>query len=311
MKIHHDLTTVGTIHQPVITIGSFDGVHLGHCEILRQLVDVAKQKNGESVVISFYPHPRHVLQPSAEHVKLLNTPEEKAKQLEQAGIDHLVIVPFTTAFAEVSGTEYVESFLIQHFHPHTLIVGHDHQFGNNRTGNYSLLEQYAEKGIFQLIEISPKLLKDVTISSTQIRHRLLNGEIEVANALLGYHYTFIGQVVHGSQTGRKIGFPTANIKISYTHKLTPGNGVYAVLVNWQGHKYKGMMNLGARPTFDDQKSTIEVNIFDFNADLYGELLSIECVARIRDIEKFSGIEPLVEQLQLDKKTALGLLSCFI
>lgn len=301
MKIHTDLTSVNQIKRPVITIGSFDGVHLGHREILKHLVNQAKNVQGSSVVITFHPHPRQILHPHAPSIQLLHSPEEKAVQLEKAGIDHLVIVPFTTEFADLTADAYVTDFLISLFEPHTIIVGYDHQFGKDRTGNYALLEQYAKQGFFHLMEIPPQLLESVAISSTQIRKRLQSGDIESANALLGYAYSFSGMVQPGTQTGRKIGFPTANLFIVDSYKLIPAKGVFAVWAIIDGDSYQAMLNIGNRPTFGNHDTSIEVHVLDFDGDLYGKSIQIDVVAKLRDEHQFSGMDALIEQLSIDRE----------
>ena len=303
MKIHADLTSLDQIQRPVITIGSFDGVHLGHREMLKQLVQQAELVDGSSVVITFHPHPRHVLQPNSNSVHLLHTLEEKASQLEKAGVDHLVVVPFNTAFAHLSAEAYIEDFLIRQFHPHTLIVGHDHQFGKDRIGNYALLQHYAEKGCFHLIEIAPQLLSSITISSTQIRKRLMKGDVESAHALLGYAYSFSGTVVAGTKTGRQLGFPTANLALIDPQKLIPANGVYAVRAYRNNIGYKAMMNIGIRPTFGTHATSIEVHLLNLDRNLYGETLRIELVRRMRDERTFPNVEALIEQLNKDRDEA--------
>jgi riboflavin kinase/FMN adenylyltransferase len=303
MKIHTDLTFIDQIQHPVITIGSFDGVHLGHREMLKQLVDEAKLVNGSSVVITFHPHPRHVLQPDTHSILLLHSPDEKARHLEKAGVDHLVVVPFTPAFANLTAEAYIEDFLIRQFHPHTLIVGHDHQFGKDRTGNYALLHRYAMAGSFKLMEIEPQLIESITISSTQIRKRLMTGDVASAHALLGYAYSFTGTVMAGRQIGRKLGFPTANLMLNDAQKLIPAGGVYAVRAYRNHIGYKAMMNIGTRPTFGEHSTSIEVHLLNFDEDLYGETLQIELVRRMRDEQSFPNVEALIEQLKKDRDEA--------
>jgi riboflavin kinase/FMN adenylyltransferase len=308
MKIHTDLTLVNQIRRPIVTIGSFDGVHLGHREILKHLVSYAQKVDGSSVVITFHPHPRQILHPDAPPVKLLHNSEEKASHLENIGIDHLVVVPFTTDFAELTAEAYVTDFLIHLFKPHTIIVGYDHQFGKGRTGNFTLLEQYARQGFFQLMEIPQQLLESVAISSTQIRKRLISGELESANALLGYEYTISGSVQAGTQTGRKLGFPTANLLVSDAFKLIPAKGVYAVWAIIHARRHQAMLNIGNRPTFGEHDTSIEVHIIDFDGDLYGESIRIDFVARLRDEQQFSGIDDLIEQLNKDRDSVKHRLS---
>lgn len=301
MKVYHSIEQIPPFKNAVITIGTFDGVHQGHCSIIKQLVATAAEVKGESVLITFHPHPRQVV--AGKNLYLLNSIDEKMELLEAEGIDHLVIIPFTAAFSQMDAHEYIEHFLIDNFHPHTIIIGYDHRFGKNRSGDFSLLEQYAEKNAFKLIEIPAHVISENTVSSTQIRHALEEGNIQKANDLLGYRYHIEGIVVKGNQLGRKLGFPTANIAPISQNKLVPGNGVYAVLVtNLKNpyQTYKGMMNIGVRPTIDGTQRVIEVHIFDFHDEIYGEQLHIEFCNYIRSEKKFDGLPALIEQLEKDK-----------
>ncbi len=306
MKVYHSADTVPEFTRAVITIGTFDGVHQGHCEILRQLVEAAKEIEGESVVITFHPHPRQVV--AGQPLSLIHSIDEKINRLEKEGIDHLVIIPFTPAFARMDAATYVKEFLIDIFHPHTVIIGYDHRFGKNRSGNFSLLKEFADLGYFNLIEIPARLIEENTVSSTKIRKALEEGHVEKANQLLGYPYSFEGTVVKGNQLGRKLGYPTANIQLSCADKLVPGNGVYAVKVIFPEHPYntyEGMMNIGIRPTVDGSRRMIEVNLFDFDQDIYGELLRVEVHTYLRSEQKFNGLDALVEQLGKDKQAAIA------
>jgi riboflavin kinase/FMN adenylyltransferase len=303
MKVHFDITRLPVFRNAVVTIGTFDGVHRGHAQILEKLQETAAAMQGETVVITFHPHPRKVV--SSKPLLLINTLKEKSALLRQKSIDHLVVVPFTAAFAEQTATAYVEHFLVQTFHPHALIIGYDHHFGKNREGNFQLLEQYAASGTFQLIEIPAHITHDITVSSTKIREALLTGDLATANDLLGYSYFFEGAVVKGNQLGRTLDFATANLQINDADKLVPGNGVYAVKVHLKtGVLLNGMMNIGIRPTVDGQTRMVEVHIFDFNEDIYGETLQIHLVKYLRGEQKFSGLDALKVQLAKDRDAAI-------
>lgn len=292
----------------MITIGTFDGVHLGHCQIIRQLKEEAARIDGETVIITFFPHPRKVVG-TAQGLHLLNTQQEKIALLNEAGIDHLVIVPFTPEFAAQPAESYITDFLINTFNPHTIIIGYDHRFGKDRKGDYQMLEEFAASGHFEVKEISQEVLNEISISSTQIRKALLEGAVETANSLLGYSYFFSGVVVPGNQLGRTIGYPTANIEVVDKDKLVPGDGIYAVTAESGGQLHKGMMSIGVRPTIGESPRTIEVNLFDFNDDIYGQEIKVFLKAYLRPEEKYDGLDALKAQLALDKINAMKVLSC--
>jgi len=312
MQVHTDIEKLSLFRNAVVTIGTFDGVHTGHRIILDQLVNEAKNSGGESVLITFHPHPRHIIASQKGQLKLINSIPEKIELLQQLPIDHLVIVPFTKDFAEQTASDYVEQFLVKYFHPACLIIGYDHRFGKNREGNYSLLESLQEKYQYRLIEIPGKLLNDITISSTQIRSAIISGELEKAKDFLGYHYFFEGTVVEGNRLGRTIGFPTANMRVEDQEKLLPGNGVYAVRVLRMQQVSQvwlhGMMNIGVRPTVDGTRQTIEVNIFEFDEEIYGETLRIEVITHLRNEQKFSGLDALKAQLNNDRENSMETLA---
>ena len=309
MKIHRDLDQLPVFKNAVVTIGTFDGVHEGHRQILNQLKEEAKKTNGETVIITFNPHPRKVLRSDKPGIQLINTIEEKTELLSKAGIDNLVIVPFTQEFSQLTAKQYVEDFLVKKFHPHTIIIGYDHHFGQGREGDYRLLEQYEKDGAFRLKEIPEHILNASGVSSTRIRAAILNGKIEEANELLGYSFFFEGLVVEGDKVGRKLGYPTANLKIEENEKLVPGNGVYAVeaTVDQESKVIKGMMNIGVRPTLGGTKRVIEVNLFDFDTDIYGKRLRVYVKKRLRDEVKFNGLDELKQQLAKDKNEAISAL----
>ncbi len=302
MQVHKDLLSLPQFKNAIITIGTFDGVHLGHQQIINQLKETASQVNGETVIITFHPHPRSIVGAYGGLVALLNTMEEKIFLLDKAGIDHLVIIPFTKEFAESTADEYCRNFIYQYFKPHTIIIGYDHRFGKNRKGDYHLLEEVGLELGFDVKEIDEKVLNTVTISSTRIRSALLESDIFTANQFLGYPYFFEGKVESGNKIGRTLGFPTANIQLNTEEKLIPADGVYAVSVilkSAQENIYFGMMNIGIRPTIDGKKKLIEVNIFDFNKDIYQQVLQVKIHDFIRKEIKFDGLESLVSQLKID------------
>ncbi len=307
MTVYTDIQNLPIFKNAVITIGTFDGVHFGHQQILSLMKSAAKQVNGETVIITFHPHPRKIIGANKAPIYLLNTLDEKINLLEKYGIDHLIIIPFTEKFAQQSAEDYIADFLVNTFHPHTIIIGHDHRFGKDRIGDFQLLEDNALKFGYQVKEIPGYMLNDVTISSTKIREALLNGAIEKAHDLLSYDYYFTGKIVKGNQLGRTIGYPTANIQMMDENKLIPCNGVYSVLVSNENLKINqlgGMMNIGYRPTVDGNERTIEVNLFNFDQSIYDENLTITLKKYLRSEEKFSGLDKLKIQLEKDKQAAL-------
>jgi riboflavin kinase/FMN adenylyltransferase len=300
MKCYKDLNALPEFKNAVITIGTFDGVHLGHQQILAQLKAEANRIGGETVIITFNPHPRKVFSSIPGEIKLLTTQNEKKSLLKKAGIDHLVIVPFTQHFANQSAEQYIAEFLVKYFKPHTIIIGYDHRFGKGRSGNIQLLEIKGKEFGFAVKEIPEHILSEAKISSTNIRQALSISDIDTANGLLGYDYFFEGTVIEGNKLGRTIGYPTANLHIEHEEKLIPGNGVYAVKIAIRNKAYSGMMNIGVRPTIEGTKRTIEVNIFDFNDDIYGASVNVFIKYYIRGEVKFNGLESLKEQLEKDK-----------
>lgn len=311
MQVHNSLQALPLFSNAVVTIGTFDGVHKGHQQVIEQLLQTAATVNGETVIITFHPHPRSVVGNYTGNVALLNTLAEKIYLLAKAGIHHLVIVPFTTAFANQTAEEYCSNFLFNYFKPHTVIIGYDHRFGKNRSGNYALLEQMGKQLGFTVKEINAHLLNSITISSTQIRKALQANDIYLANKLLGYTYFFEGIVVKGNQLGRTIGFATANIAITDTEKLIPANGVYAVTIRLKetfNKVYKGMMNIGLKPTIHGTTTTIEVHILHFNEDIYNQQIQIHIIQFLRTEQKFDGLKSLQIQLEKDKEKTIEVLS---
>lgn len=306
MKVYYSADDLPVLSKAVVTIGTFDGVHLGHQAILEQLQQEAARIGGETVIITFHPHPRKVVAVS-QPVYLINTIEEKIGLLGKKGIDHLVVVPFTEEFSKQSPEEYVEQFLVKKFHPHTIIIGYDHRFGQGRKGDYKLLEALSPKFGFQLLEIPAHVINESTVSSTRIREAVLKGDIEAANALLGYDFFFEGKVVDGKKLGRELGYPTANLDIENAEKLVPGNGIYVVEVSVGGKVYGGMMSIGVRPTIGVTERTIEVNIFEFDKDIYGSRLRVHVRKYLREEMKFNNLEELKAQLGADKEDSLRVL----
>jgi riboflavin kinase/FMN adenylyltransferase len=291
----------------VVTIGTFDGVHLGHRKIIAQITTAAKEKNCDSLVLTFFPHPRIVLQEGTE-MKQLNTLDEKTGLLKQLGVDHLVIHPFDKAFSRMTAEEFVKEVLVDKFRLKKIIIGYDHRFGRNRTADINDLMAFGESFGFEVAQISAEELNDVSISSTKIRTALNDGDITLANKFLGYAYSLSGEVVKGQQLGRTIGYPTANIMIKEDYKLIPQNGVYVVQSDILGQTVFGMMNIGNRPTVNGTTQTIEVHFLDFDQDLYGQTLSISLLKRLRDEQKFPSLESLKSQLFKDKSDTISFLN---
>lgn len=309
MKIHTDIAFFKAT-KPVVTIGTFDGVHLGHRKVIMRLQEIAGQHQGETVIFTFHTHPRLVTSPNETNLRLLTTLNEKIKLFEKYGIDHLVVYNFDKSFSELTYTEFVEKILVGKLHTHCLVVGYDHKFGKNREGGFEYLKNCAGKYNFEIERLDALLVDEDSVSSTKIRDALQKGEIEKANHYLGYSFTLHGTVVSGKKLGRKLGFPTANIEASDKHKIIPGYGVYAVKVEFNGTEYNGMLNIGTRPTFNNNADnrSIEVNIFDFDTDIYGKEITLKFIGKIRDEQKFENVEMLVKQLKKDKKTALSILN---
>lgn len=309
MKIHYNLGNF-IAYKPVVTIGTFDGVHLGHREVISELKRYSALSGGESVVFTFEPHPRIIIAPQEDSLRLLSTKSEKIRLMEKIGIDHLVIYPFTSEFSKLSYDEFVSEILVKGMNISSLVVGYDHRFGKGRQGNFNSLEILSRSLNFKVEQMSQLVVDNKIVSSTRIRQALGAGDIVKANHFLGYQYSLSGKVVQGNQLGRKIGFPTANIDTYDDHKLVPADGVYAVMVESGGRVFKGMLNIGMRPTVNhnaDHK-TIEVNIFNFDEDIYDSEITLFFVERIRNEQKFDGIDLLQAQLFKDKDSAMGILT---
>ncbi|MFT4032211.1 MAG: bifunctional riboflavin kinase/FAD synthetase [Siphonobacter sp.] len=309
MQVYHGIESFQRLPYAVVTSGTFDGVHLGHQKILSRLKESARQNNGQSVVITFWPHPRMVVSADSTDLKLLSTLEEKIELLAKSGIDHLLIIPFNRDFSLLTSDEFIRSILSNAIGTKRLIIGYDHRFGRNREGGFEYLQAQAHEYGFELEEIPRQDVEHSVVSSTKIRQALLAGEIKTATAFLGRNYTLSGTVVKGRQLGRKLGYPTANLQLPETYKLVPGDGVYAVRVNWQDEVYGGMLSIGTNPTVEGTVRTIEVNIFDFDREIYGEKLTLEFVSWLRGQVKFDSLETLIYQIgqdKIDSYAALGM-----
>lgn len=308
MKVYRSLEEFNKLSNAVVTSGIFDGVHKGHQKILTHLAETAKQINGESVVITFWPHPKKVLQPANTDIKTITTLEEKIKLMEENYIDHFLIIPFTKAFSEISSSEFVNEILINCIGTKHLIIGYDHKFGKNREGGFDYLKSHASLFGFQVEEIPRQDIDNLAVSSTLIRKSLLDGNVKDASNYLGRHYSIEGTVVKGKQLGQTIGYPTANIVLNDPDKLVPKDGIYAVEVAHKNNLFKGMMSIGFNPTVDGTARTIEVNIFDFNSSIYGDQLIVYFVDYLRAEEKFNSLDALIEQLHKDKEDSLRILN---
>lgn len=304
MKLHNSTDNLPAFKNAVITIGTFDGVHCGHQQIIKTLKDAAAAVGGETVIITFHPHPRKVVSSVVTGIRLITTLQERIDLIDKAGIDHLVVVPFTDYFANQGAEEYISDFLVDKFHPHTIIIGYDHRFGKERSGDYKLMETMAPVYHYRLMEIPEHLLDAVKVSSTNIRNAIIHGNIDEANKLLGYHFFFEGLVVHGDKIGRTLGYPTANLKSVDDEKIVLGDGIYAVYADVEGKHYKGMMSIGFRPTVNGKKRVVEVNIFDFEKEIYDHIIRVHVVKYLRSEVKFNGLEELKQQLHKDKVDSL-------
>ncbi len=307
MAIFFDINSLPAFKKAAITIGTFDGVHHGHKAILQQLVTHAKETGGESILLTFEPHPRKLLFPE-QPLKLLTPLADKIELIQHEGVEHIVVVPFTKDFAALSSEAYIEDFLVKRFHPESIIIGYDHHFGHDRKGNIHMLKANADRLGFKVFEISAQLIEEAAVSSTKIRKALQEGHVEEAAKMLDRNYSIKGKVVKGAQLGRTIGFPTANMAPLSEDQIIPANGVYAVKVWVDGIDHNAMLNIGIRPTVsNDLKLHIEAHLFNFNEDIYGKTINLEFIARLRNEEKFPSLDALKEQLQKDKEQTLTLL----
>lgn len=307
MKIYHGIEDFSKLNFAVVTSGTFDGVHLGHQKILSRLKEIAEKNNGETVVITFWPHPRLVLHPEDETLKLLNTFEEKAALLKAFGIQHLVRIAFTKEFSQLTSEQFIQKVLVETIGTRKLVIGYDHHFGKNRDGSFEQLTLNAPRYGFGVEEIPRQDVDHVGVSSTKIRQAIEKGDCDTATHLLGRPYTLTGRVIAGDKIGRLIGYPTANIEIDSKYKLIPMHGIYAVTVEHEHQTYGGMLYIGFRPTINGTRLNIEVNIFNFKKDIYGEAITVHFHKLIRGDAKFSDLEQLKEQLRLDQEMALDVL----
>lgn len=307
LKLFHSINDFHSTKKTILTLGTFDGVHIGHKKILERITQNTENGKYESLVLTFFPHPRMVLQEKSE-IKLLNTIAEKTKLLEATGIENLIIHPFDESFSRLTAEEFVHSILVDQFHIQKIIIGHDHRFGRNRTANIDNLIAYGAEYGFEVEQISAQEIQDVSVSSTKIRKALTEGKMDLANEYLGYDYFLSGKIVKGKQLGRTIGFPTANIEIEEDYKLIPKTGVYAVKALIDQKEVFGMMNIGFNPTVNGQKQTIEVNLFDFDADIYDKEIEVSLLHFLREEQKFGSIDLLKEQLNQDRINALAFIN---
>lgn len=310
MKVHSSFDSVSQIKNPILTIGTFDGVHQGHQKIIKSLNEEAKKNGGESVLFTFHPHPKLILNPNDQSIKLLQTQAEKIRKLERMGLDHLIVFPFTQEFSNIKAEDFIVDFLVHKLQVHTIVVGYDHQFGKNREGSLEHLVKLAQIYPFRVIEIPAHEIDEVNVSSTKIRKALLEGNINIANTYLNEAYEISGVIIKGKQLGRTIDFPTANIQIPETNKLIPKLGVYAVKVRLEDDSnHFGMMNIGVRPTISEKKEiSCEVHLFDFKQNIYNQQISVYLLHRIRNEKRFASVEELKNQLQKDEQIIRNLLA---
>jgi riboflavin kinase/FMN adenylyltransferase len=307
MKIYHHIDEFTPVKNAVVTIGTFDGVHLGHRKIIARIKELADATGGETVILTFFPHPRMILHPEDESLKLINTIDEKAQLLEQLGVDHLIITPFSRDFSNQTAEGYIRDVLVKQIGTKTIVIGYDHRFGKDRSGGLQDLLRLAPAYNFEVVEIPEQDVNDVAISSTRIRTALLDNDIYIANECLGYPFFITGKVIRGDQLGRELGYPTANLMIEEQYKLIPADGIFAVKIQVNNSEYTGMAYIGHRPTVNGMTRNIEVNIFDFDADIYNQQLRMEFLHFVRGDIKFSSLEALTVQLAKDKEDVQALL----
>ena len=308
MKIYYSLEDFSKQSNAVVTSGTFDGVHIGHQKIIARLKEIAEKSGGETVVITFWPHPRLILKPEDDSLRLLNTFEEKAELLKQQGIKHLLRIPFTKEFSQISSQAFIKNILVDTIGTKKLVIGYDHRFGNNREGSFEQLKVNGPAYGFEVQEIERQDIDHIAVSSSKIRKALEEGDIETATHFLGRSYSMTGEVVKGDKLGRVLGYPTANIDLDSRHKLIPSDGIYAVTVKYDSVVYQSMLYIGNRPTVNGNKRVIEVNLFDFNKEIYGESLTVYFHGLIRLDEKFQDLEALKLRLHQDKSEALAILN---
>ena len=307
MKVFTSIPDYPFENKSIVTIGTFDGVHLGHRVILRRMKEIAKKTKGKSVLLTFFPHPRYVLHKDNQDMKLITTLQEKQDLINQAGLDNLVIHEFTKKFSRIKPVNFVRDILVEQLNVHTLVIGYDHHFGRNREGSIQELTTLADLYDFNIEKIDPQYFEDVTVSSSKIRKLIEKGEMVKAKQYLGYEFMLNGKVIKGNSLGKTINFPTANIVVEDKWKILPADGVYAVKIVLEAKEYKGMMNIGQKPTVDGNGISLEVNIFDFSDDIYGKAIEVKFIKRIRDERKFEDLQGLKKQLLIDKNKVIQIL----
>jgi len=307
MKIYNNIDEFKLIENAVVTIGTFDGVHTGHRKIIAKLQELAKEIGGETVILTFFPHPRMILNPEDQSLKLITTINEKAQLLEEMGVNHLIVTPFSRDFSNLSALEYIHDILVAKIGTKRIVIGYDHRFGKDRKGGLEDLQRLSKVYDFEVVEIPEQDINDVAVSSTKIRTALLSDDIALANQFLSYPFFITGKVIKGDQLGRQLGYPTANILIGESYKLIPADGIFAVTVEVDSITYKGMAYIGHRPTINGMTRNIEVNIFDFNQDIYDQQIRMNFHHFVRSDIKFNGLDALVEQLAKDRESVLALL----
>ena len=308
MKVYNHIDEFTAVKNAVVTIGTFDGVHIGHRKIISGIKEIADSIDGETVILTFFPHPRMILQPEDESLKLITTIAEKAELMEELGVDHLIITPFSRDFSNQTAESYIRDVLVNKIGTKKIVIGYDHRFGKDRQGGLEDLQRLGPVYGFDVVEIPEQDINEVAISSTRIRNALLNGEIELANSFLGYPFFITGTVVRGDQIGRQLGYPTANIVVEEKYKLIPADGIFAVTVTVAGNQYKGMAYIGSRPTVNGLTRNIEVNIFDFDQDIYNQAIRMEFLHYVRGDIKFASLDELKVQLAKDKEDVKALFS---
>jgi riboflavin kinase/FMN adenylyltransferase len=308
VKVYSSLEEFPRLEKAVVTIGTFDGVHIGHQRIIRRLLEIAREQQGETVVLTFFPHPRMVLQPEDNSLQLITTLRERQALLSRFGVEHLIVQPFNKEFSRITAAGFVRDLLVKRVGMRTLVIGYDHHFGRNREGSFKDLEEMAPLYGFGLEEIPKQVVNELAVSSTKIRAALLNGDMDPANALLGHDFTLTGNVVQGDRLGRTIGFPTANLDIPESYKLIPADGIYAVWAEVSGVRHRGMLYIGNRPVVNGRFRNIEVNLFDFDSDIYGKEVTVHIKSRIRDDRNVGSMEELRLLLEEDRRSATKILS---
>ncbi len=311
MNIYNNINEVKNIKNPIVTIGTFDGIHIGHKAVFDKMKDLALNFDGETVVITFHPHPRQVLNIDTSNLRFICTQEDKLKKFEEIGIDNVIIINFTKEFSRTPSDVFIKTYIVERLHPAALVVGYDHHFGKNRIGDYDILYDLGKRHGFSVERINAQDVEHIAVSSTKIRRALAVGNVAAANKLLGYRYSLCGTVIRGNMIGRTIGFPTANLDIAPQYMLLTNAGVYACKAVYEGKEYNAMANIGRRPTIGDVKDgnyVAEVNIFDFDTDIYGQALRINLIDRIRDEIKFANLDELKHQLNEDRKKAKEILN---